>query len=81
MERIIKVFGETLFFFGLIIWLYGVAIQITHPEFLTTTLSHLITWIRVDTATILGFIMAIIGFIIMRYVQVSENPRRKEMIF
>ena len=81
MKRIIKVIGETMFFFGFSIWLYGVALQITHPEFLTTVLSHLTKWIRVDTATIYGFIMAIIGFMIMRYIRISENPRRRETFF
>ncbi len=81
MKKIIKVLGETLFFFGCSLWLYGVAIQITHPEFLRTPLSHLTTWIRVDVASILGFIIAIVGFVMMRSVNASENPRRKPVEF
>jgi hypothetical protein len=62
----LKVVGEALFLYGLLGWIYGVLIQITHPEFLDTTLSHLIPWIRVDTFAILSFIISIIGFFIWR---------------
>jgi hypothetical protein len=63
---LLKVIGEALFLYGLLGWTYGVLIQITHPEFLETSLSHLITWIRVDTFTVLSFILSIIGFFIWR---------------
>jgi len=64
--RIIRVIGEALFFYGLLGWIYGVTIQVTHPGFLQTALSHLTTWIRVDTFTVLSFIISIIGFFIWR---------------
>jgi hypothetical protein len=63
---IFRVAGEALFLYGLLGWIYGVLIQITHPEFLSTALSHLIPWIRVDTFAILSFIISIIGFFIWR---------------
>jgi hypothetical protein len=63
---ILKVLGEFLFLFGLLGWFYGVLIQVVHPEWITLGLSHLVTWIRVDTYTILSFIIAALGFIIWR---------------
>lgn len=63
---IIKVVGEFLFFFGLLAWVYGVLVQLIHPEWLPLGLSHLIPWIRVDTFTIICFVVAAIGFLIWR---------------
>jgi hypothetical protein len=63
---VLKVVGEALFLYGLLGWIYGVLIQITHPEFLPTSLSHLTPWIRVDTFAVLFFILSIIGFFIWR---------------
>jgi len=40
--NIIEVFGEFIFLFGLIAWIYGVLVQLTHPEWLNLGLSHLI---------------------------------------
>ena len=66
LRIIIKVMGEFLFLFGMLGWVYGVLIQLIHPEWLTLGLSHLIPWIRVDTFTIISFIIAAIGFLIWR---------------
>ncbi len=68
-SRITKVAGETLFVFGLLGWLYGVAIQITHPEWLRIQLTHFTPWLRVDIFAIISFILSVIGFIIWRYVR------------
>lgn len=65
-RAVLKVVGEVLFLYGLLGWTYGVLIQITHPDFLYTSLSHLIPWIRVDTFSVLSFILSIIGFFIWR---------------
>jgi hypothetical protein len=61
-----KVVGEFLFLFGLSAWVYGVLVQLVHPEWLTLSLSHLTPWIRVDTFTIFSFVVAAIGFLIWR---------------
>jgi hypothetical protein len=66
LKLIIKIIGEFLFLFGLLAWVYGVLIQLIHPEWLTLGLSHLIPWIRVDTLTIISFIIAAIGFLMWR---------------
>jgi hypothetical protein len=63
---VLKVAGEFLFLFGLLAWVYGVIVQLTHPEWLYDGLSHLTPWIRVDTFTIICFVVAAIGFLIWR---------------
>lgn len=63
---VLKVAGEFLFLFGLLAWVYGVLIQLIHPEWLYGGLSHLTPWIRLDTFTIICFFIAAIGFIIWR---------------
>jgi hypothetical protein len=64
--KVLRVVGEALFLYGLLGWAYGVLIQVTHPNFVSSGLSHLITWIRVDTFAVLSFILSIIGFFIWR---------------
>jgi hypothetical protein len=66
---VLKIFGQTAFLFGLLAWFYGVLIQLIHPEFLPTPLSHLTPWLRVDTFTIVSFIIALIGFIVWRLIE------------
>jgi hypothetical protein len=63
---IVKVAGEFLFLFGLLAWVYGVVVQLIHPEWLPLGLSHLMPWIRVDSFTIVSFVVAAIGFLIWR---------------
>jgi hypothetical protein len=63
---IIKVFGELLFIYGLLAWVYGISVQSIHPEWLPLGLSHLTPWIRVDTFTIISFIISAVGFFIWR---------------
>ena len=71
--NIIEVLGEFIFLFGLIAWIYGVLIQLTHPEWLNLGLSHLVPWIRVDTFTIMSFIFAALGFLIWRLSKALKN--------
>ena len=71
--NIIEVLGEFIFLFGLISWIYGVLVQLTHPEWLNLGLSHLVPWIRVDTFTIISFIVAAIGFLIWRLSRALKN--------
>lgn len=63
---LLKIVGQTGFLFGFLGWAYGVLIQVTHPEFLPTTLSHLTPWIRVDTFTMACFGVSLLGFIVWR---------------
>jgi hypothetical protein len=72
----VKVFGEVLFLFGLLAWLYGVAIQITHPEWLPISLSHLVPWLRTDTFTIIMFIVSAVGFFVWRIIAELTKEKR-----
>jgi len=68
--------------FGLLLWGYAVAIQITHPEWLTDTLTHHVfpplNW-RVDDTGIVGFVAAALGFFmwILSYSMHSVSRRGK----
>jgi hypothetical protein len=68
---VLKVAGQTAFLFGLLSWFYGVLVQLIHPDWLPLPLSHLTPWLRVDTFTILSFVIAIFGFIIWRLTRKS----------
>lgn len=63
---LLKIVGEFFFLFGLLAWVYGVLIQLIHPEWLPLSLSHLTPWIRVDTFTLISFVLAAIGFLTWR---------------
>ena len=66
-----KIVGEVLFLYGLLGWIYGVLIQLTHPQWLPLPLSHLALWIRIDTFTMLSFAVSAVGFIIWRITRES----------
>ena len=72
------VIGELLFLFGLLAWIYGVIIQLVYPDWLPLMLSHLMPWIRVDTFTILSFILSAIGFFLWRLAKEILNISKKE---
>ncbi len=65
---IVKVFAQLLFLFGLLAWLYGIIVQVTHPEWMPLSVSHLLPWIRTDTFTILMFIVSAVGFFVWRVI-------------
>lgn len=64
----------TLFVFGLLVWLYVVAIQITHPNWLSAPMARYgvppFSW-RVDDTGVIAFAVAAFGFFIWRL----ENSR------
>ncbi len=68
---VVKIAGELLFLYGLLGWIYGVLVQLTHPEWLPLPLSHLTLSIRVDTFTMLSFVVSAVGFIIWRLTKES----------
>jgi hypothetical protein len=74
---VIQVVGELLFIYGFLGWVYGVLIQLTHPEWLTEQLSHLTPWVRVDTFTIVSFIIGAIGFLIWRLIKELANKAQR----
>jgi hypothetical protein len=69
----LKIVGEFLFLFGLLGWGYGVIIQLFYLDWLPLGLSYLIPWIRVDTFTILSFVVSAIGFFIWRLAKELSN--------
>jgi hypothetical protein len=74
---VVKVFSQLLFLYGLLAWIYGVAIQITHPEWLPLPISHLLLWIRTDTFTIIMFIVSAIGFFVWRVIAELIKAEKK----
>jgi hypothetical protein len=74
---VVKVVGEMLFLYGLLGWIYGVLIQLIHPDWLPSALSHLILWIRVDTFAVLSFILSALGFLIWRITKELTKPQTK----
>jgi hypothetical protein len=62
----IKVIGEVLFVFGLLSWGNGVLVQFTYPMVLSMPASYLLQWIRLDTLTILSFLVSALGFFMWR---------------
>jgi len=64
--HIARTVGEMIFLYGLLGWIYGVLIQLTHPCWLPTGISHLTPWLRLDTFTIISFIISAIGFFMWR---------------
>jgi len=63
---IVEVVGQLLFLYGLLGWAYGVLMQFRNPKSLTYPLSHLTTWLRVDTFAIASFIVSALGFFMWR---------------
>jgi hypothetical protein len=74
----IKVIGEALFLYGLLGWAYGVLVQITHPSWLPFPISHLTLWIRLDTFTVISFILSAAGFSIWRLTKELTKQHQNE---
>ena len=57
----------TAFLFSLLVWLYVVLIQVTHPEWLYEPFSHIVVfplnW-RVDDVGMTAFFVAAAGFLV-----------------
>ena len=59
----------TMFVFGLLVWFHAIAIQVTHPEWLSQPFSHInfppFNW-RLDEIGIIAFAVAALGFFMWR---------------
>lgn len=66
----------TMFVFGLLVWLYVIAIQITHPDWLPMEFSHLnfppLNW-RLDEVGIIAFAVAAVGFFLWQLEQTRSS--------
>ena len=64
---LLRVIALTMFLFSLLVWVYVVVIQVTHPEWLTEQFSHVnyfpLNW-RVDEVGMVAFALAAVGFLI-----------------
>ena len=68
-----------MFLFGLLTWLYSVAIQITMPEILPATLTHIDIFplnARVDVVGIVAFAVSALSFFLWRLTASSSGRRR-----
>ena len=70
---VVRVIGELLFLYGFLGWAYGV-VQLTHPSWMAYSLSHLIVWIRIDTFTVLSFVVSAFGFLLWRLAREMASP-------
>lgn len=64
---VVRALSLTLSVFGLLVWLYVVAIQITHPNYLHTTLTHIEVFplnLRVDLTGISAFVVSGFSFFV-----------------
>ena len=64
MKKIVQAVSFTLFIFGLLGWLYIVAVSLVHPETLTFQLTYFAPWPREDTFGIISFAISFVSFFI-----------------
>ena len=77
--QVVRALSLTLFLFGLLTWLYVIAIQITHPRFLPAQLSHIQIFplnARVDVVGIVGFIVSGLSFFVWQ-LTLTKTTRRQ----
>jgi hypothetical protein len=55
--------SKTAFLFGLLVWLYVIAMQIAHPESVSWTFVYWLP-IRMDFVGEISFIISILGFFV-----------------
>jgi uncharacterized protein with PQ loop repeat len=73
----LRPFALTMFVFGLLVWLYVIAIQLTHPDWLSEPFSHVgfppFDW-RLDEVGIIAFAISAFGFFVW---QLEENDSKR----
>jgi hypothetical protein len=66
-QSVLRVTALTAFVFSLLVWVYVIVIQITHPEWVTEPLSHVhifpFDW-RLDEVGMAAFAVAAVGFFV-----------------
>jgi hypothetical protein len=73
--KYLAAFSQTVFVFSLLVWIYVVAVQITHPEWLSNPMTHYHVFplnVKVEDAGIISFATAALGFLLWR----SERERK-----
>lgn len=74
---VLKVIGESLFLYGILGWTYGVVVQLMRPKWLPGPLSHLTPGLRLDTFTIISFILSAVGFFMWRLTKELTDSTRE----
>jgi len=76
---LIRPVAMTMFVFGLLVWLYVIAIQITHPCWVSEQFSHLnfppLNW-QMDEVGILAFAVAAFGFFVWQVEETRSSGTR-----
>jgi hypothetical protein len=72
--KLFRSFTLALFIYSLLGWVYVVLIDLVHNKTLPLPLSHLTTWIRLDTFGIICFIVSFISFFLWRFTE----PKTKD---
>ena len=64
---LLRVIALTAFLFGLLVWTYVIVIQVTHPDWLTASFSHInyfpFDW-RLDEVGMSAFAVSAVGFLV-----------------
>jgi hypothetical protein len=73
---LLRAVALTAFLFGLLIWVYVVVIQVTHPRWVVTPLSHVnifpLNW-RLDDVGMMAFAVAAVGFLVWQIALNAKN--------
>ena len=73
---VVRSVALTAFVFGLLVWVYVVVIQVTHPEWLVEPFSHVdifpLNW-RLDEVGMVAFAVAAVGFLVWRIEMNARN--------
>ncbi len=62
--KVVRSASFTLFFFGLLGWLYIVGAAYVHPETLPIHLTHYFSWPREDTFGMICFVVSFLSFFV-----------------
>jgi hypothetical protein len=64
---LVRAVASTAFLFGVLVWIYVVVVQLTHPQWMTEPFSHVdffpFNW-RLDEAGMTAFAVAAVGFLV-----------------
>ena len=73
----LRPFAVTMFVFGLLVWLYVIAIQLAHPSWLSEQFSHVnlppFNW-RTDEVGMIAFAVSAFGFFVWQLE--GNDPKR-----
>ncbi len=80
LSEALQAFFLTLFLFGLLVWVYVVTIQITHPIWLSKGFTHIDLFplnVRVDVMGIVAFIVSAVSFFLWQLTCKTQGGSRQ----